>query len=498
DPSAAFSGNITVEPCFPCAAPSAVIFGPAAISQPCFHHADSSSSNSNSNSSSSSSSLLQIASMVPPSFDASLSFDPSGRSIWRNVTWALWHPDGNYSASAQDGWTILQDAIDRTNRLTHPNDRLVLSLTADEAAGLPSHSGYGLTVTLVSWLGTTSSETVEFSKPAASDAAPPVWILGPRVHSFRLSEGIRASAEAARVCGGGHSPASWLWTSSAEWIVGGPDGLTNASGRSPQLYLPAPLPVVHGQSIQLQVKAVYDGSIPGGSTQSSIVTMTAIGAVPYAYVYGPSGDVPNDSVLVFNATSSRDPDTTPDMQQLEFSWDCRREDYPNPCFTGTEQGDWDTTPGVWQVPASLLTAGIRHTITVTVNKVVPEQTSALASSASLEFRPRRAEEPFPRGTLTRQCAIAAALANGVCVSPHNADEDLTLMLEVAPDYMDAGVSWSSTEVPGASDLPVSIGPVANAYIFTIPATLLRTVNRQMITVTATMGYNGYTGAAVTT
>ncbi|GLI60904.1 hypothetical protein VaNZ11_003135, partial [Volvox africanus] len=109
-------------------------------------------------------------------------------------------------------------------RLLNPNDRLFLSLTVDEAARLPPHSGYGLRVTLVSWLGTASSETVEFSKFAAPDVAPPVWISGPRDQSFRLSEGFRASAEAGQVCGGGG--AYWRWTSPSDWLVLGPEDLT--------------------------------------------------------------------------------------------------------------------------------------------------------------------------------------------------------------------------------------------------------------------------------
>jgi hypothetical protein len=69
---------------------------------------------------------------------------------------------------------------------------------------------------------------------------------------------------------------------------------------------------------------------------SSNVTMVAVGSVPVPDLAGPSGDFPDDQRIDLNATASYDPDTLASLQQLSFSWACRREDHPTPCFTGTQ------------------------------------------------------------------------------------------------------------------------------------------------------------------
>ncbi|GIL88894.1 hypothetical protein Vretimale_16895 [Volvox reticuliferus] len=453
DSSVTFSGNATLQVCSSCALPNPVIVGPSAIEPPCGGD-----------------DLVNAAGAVPPSFDASLSSHPSGRTAWTNVVWSLSETGG--VAAGRD---ILRAVVNRTNSITNPNDRLKLKLTLNESTNLPQGQGYTISVTLTSWLNTTRSVSWSFNK--GGDSSPPsVKVVGPAVQQFLLSSGLRVGAEAGQVCGG--KAVNWLWNST--WV-----GWSGGGVVLQQLFLSPPLMAKHGTEIKLRIYASFDGS----STSSyDEVTMIGLGSKPIARIRGRAGKVSKTGTLVFNATSSRDPDTTPEMQQLEFSWDCRREDYPNPCFTGTEQGDWDTTPGVWQIPASLLTAGIRHTITVTVNKVVPIGTSALTSSTSMQFEVAEAGS-FPTGTLSRMCSPDQ------CAKPHNTADDLAIMLA-----MDAGFStgitviWASEDVPSIATLK-AVQKANGAFFLTVPSAILPT-NLDEISISAKMtSKDGATGLA---
>ncbi|GFR51061.1 hypothetical protein Agub_g13383 [Astrephomene gubernaculifera] len=468
DSTLVFTGSVTVDSCTACVVPKVALAGPSAITTPC---TDSSSS----------SSLLQAAGAVPPSFDASLSYDPSGRTTWSNVQWSL--ADSSGSAG---GRATLQAAIDRTNAVSSPNSRLVLSLMTTEANSLPE-STYTLQATLTSWLGTSASKTFSFAK-TGDDAPPAVKIVGPAVQTFRLSSGMRVSAAVGQVCSG--RTLSWLWTSPSGWSA-----IPEAGSSAQQLYVAAPVAAVHGQDIVLRVNVSYAG-ISSVAAGTDTVTMTAVGAAPSAKLSGPSGDVADDTTLVFNATTSTDPDTTRDLQSLSYTWDCKREDYPAPCFTGADQGDSTSSPGVWQLAPGLLTSGVLHTITVTVSKAVSQGASPLSATASVSFKPRSTALPFPRGTLSRQCSAAE------CASPHNTDKDLTLMLVMESQFREATVTWSSAEIDGiagvnATAATLTDGSPSGTYLLTIPSAYLPT-NLAAATITAKMLLNGLDGSAMVT
>ncbi|GLI60874.1 hypothetical protein VaNZ11_003092 [Volvox africanus] len=448
-PSATFSGNVTLQTCSNCATPNPVILGPSAMEAPCAGD-----------------NLLNAAAAVPPSFDASRSSHPSGRLAWKNVVWSV-------TAGPTAGQTLLSAIISRTNNITNPNDRLQLKLTLNESIELAEGQGYTIRVTLTSWLGTTNSTSFVFKKEGSS-SPPAVKVVGPRVQQFLLSSGLRVGAEAGQVCAG--KAVNWLWTST--WA-----GFPGNGVATQQLYLAPPLLAKHGTEIKLRISASYSGS---NISSYDEVTMVTLGSKPIARVRGPSGKVPSNGTLIFNATSSRDPDITPDLQQLQYSWECRREDYPNPCFNGAEQGD-QSTDGVWQIPASLLTTEIRHTIIVTVNKVVPIGTSPLASTASTEFE-LSAPGSFPTGNLTRQCSPDQ------CAKPHNTADDLVVLLTLDTDFITGTtVVWESKDVPGISTL-TAVRTVTGAIMLSLPSAILPT-NLDEISITAKLTWKGVGGLA---
>lgn len=162
----------------------------------------------------------------------------------------------------------------------------------------------------------------------------------------------------------------------------------------------------------------------------------------------------------------------------------RREDYPTPCFSGAAQGDTASTPGVWVLPPGLLASSVIHTVTVSVAKPAAAGTAPLTSSASVTFRPRPAAEPFPRGTLTRQCAPAA------CAVPHATDQPLVVRLDLAASYTDAAVAWSSPDIAASALASVASAATDAAippgvHYLTVAAAALP-ATRGSVTLTATL------------
>ncbi|KAG2441728.1 hypothetical protein HXX76_003343 [Chlamydomonas incerta] len=379
------------------------------------------------------SSLLSAANAAPPQFDASLSTDPSGHAQWANVQWAV--PAGAPGSAASKA--VLQ-------------------------------------VTMTSWLTTSATATATFAR-ASSNSAPTLTVLGASSQPFRIIDGLGAGAQAAAVCKG--KSLEWKWNST--W-----PGLPSAGVAGQTLWLQGPVPAINGQSIPLVVTANYVGD--SSTAASATVTMIAVGSNPVAVLSGPTGDVPDNEQIVLNATASSDPDTTRALQQLSFRWTCRREDFPAPCFTGASQGNQDSVPGVWTLPAGLLTAGKTHVFTVTVVKdaAAGSTASALTASQSLSLRPRSTAVPFPRGNLTRQCAAAG------CGSPHPTDSSLTVMLTIGTEFVASTVSWSSGEAAGVAGLTAASaantpGMPPGVHTLTVPSSVLPT-NRPSITITATM------------
>lgn len=230
---------LQVAPCAACVAPRVLLSGPSVVGpSPCGPSAaggdgagtnvtSSTSMNSTRNTTTSSNStseaarttntssitrnatpllpyLLGTAAALPPTFDASRSYDPSGRATWANVRWslapltAISPTPTNITAAAAASRAALQAAIDRTNALQTPRSRLRLSLTASEVDALDESLSYGLTVTITSWLRTAATATWRFAKAPVGGAVGTlaVAVVGPASQRFRLASGLRAEAEA--------------------------------------------------------------------------------------------------------------------------------------------------------------------------------------------------------------------------------------------------------------------------------------------------------------
>ncbi|GIM01490.1 hypothetical protein Vretimale_6287 [Volvox reticuliferus] len=470
--SRAFEGTVEVRACDSCVSPTAVLTGPATISLTSCESASAS-----------------FMPRVPPTFDASNSNDPSGRAVWADVTWTTVSlsqtpgpqpPDLN-AITATRAVAPVQASMERANRLVNMSDRLILALTWTEVESLRAGFTYTLEVKLTSWLDTSSIASTSFAV-YANNSNPTVAISGPAVQTAKISSGLRLSAEVVGgVCKG--RTVTWSWTSPTGW-----SGLPASVQSGQQLIIKGPLKnVTHGQSISLRVTATYSG---GGSGSADVVVV-ASGSAPLASLKGPMGDVLDNTTLLFNATASSDPDNPSEPRgALKYSWDCRRSDYPTPCFTSSEQGSQEQ--GLWTLPPGLLSSGIWHTITVTVYKNVNEGATPLSATSSVSFRPRSATTPFPRGTLSRLCAAAA------CSAPHSTDRNLTVLLQLAAPYNTAStaatviVTWASAEAPAVSGLTAvtaitnpSSGLPAGAFQLTIPAAFLPSA-QSSITITANL------------
>ncbi len=183
--------------------------------------------------------LLATAAAMPPTFDASRSYDPSGRATWAGVRWSLAPLTAipntltNITAVAAASRAVLQAAVDRTNALPTPRSRLRLYLTAAEADALDESLSYGLTVTLTSWLRTAATATWRFAKAPAGGAGGTlaVAVVGPASQRFRLASGLRAEAEVAACPGAGVTTllragngerAAWAWVRGLRLASEGP------------------------------------------------------------------------------------------------------------------------------------------------------------------------------------------------------------------------------------------------------------------------------------
>ncbi|GIL67802.1 hypothetical protein Vafri_21078 [Volvox africanus] len=484
--SRAFEGTVEVWLCDSCVSPTAVLTGPATISLTSCESA--------------SASFMSAAALRPPViFDASQSNDPSGRAVWADVTWTTVSlsqmpgpeaPDLN-AITATRAVASMQAAMGRVNSLAKISDRLILALNSTEVEALSAGFTYTLEVTLTSWLNTSSTANTSFVV-YAGNAIPTVAISGPATQTAKITSGLRLSAEVVGGACKGRTLA-WNWTSPSGWL-----GLPASGQSGQQLTIKGPLRnVIHGQSISLRVTATYSG----GGSGSAEVLVVASGSPPLASLKGPAGDVLDNTTLVFNASASSDPDNPSDPRgALKYSWECRRSDYPTPCFASSEQGSQGQ--GLWTLPPRLLSSDVWHTITATVYKNVTEGATPLSATSSVSFRPRSATSPFLRGTLSRLCAATA------CSAPHSTDRDLTVLLQLAAPYNTAStaagitVTWSSTEAPAVSGLSAvtattnpSSGLAAGAFQLTIPTAFLPSAESS-ITITATLVMTVATSASV--
>jgi hypothetical protein len=200
------------------------------------------------------------------------------------------------------------------------------------------------------------------------------------------------------------------------------------------LVIPGPVAgVTAGTPVTATLTANFKGAAPGTET-TVVVGLTPQASPISAVLRGPSGDVRADRPITLNAASSVDPDDPSNNTLLEVEWNCQREDFPNPCFTGT---DFGTQSGLtWTIPAGLLSPDLKHLFTVNLAKGTdPNKKEA---SAFLVVTPKAAA--IPTGRLVRVCAGAA------CPKKHSADVPLALSLVTDAASAGATVAWTSDQV----------------------------------------------------
>eukprot|EP00775_Hariotina_reticulata_P010860 gene10860-11014_t len=345
---ASFSGNIKVVTCIDCTAPVAVLTGPEVIAEAC-----------------------EISQGSPAVFDASYSYDPSGRPL-ASITWG-----GGDVANP-----VLSQVINSANAIN--SNRLLLPQSM--IAQLPDGS-YSLSVTVRSFLGQQHTALLTFNK-TGSGAVPVISIVGGPSQQFKLSEGLNLASflEPSSVCSGKMVQYSWESGDGAWEGV-----LTNYSRKN--LVLQAPLPAVAGGRYPLVLRARFKGSLEAATARA---TVTAVGSPLSISLVGPAGDVRSGTTISLNAGGSLDPDDPKGLKPMMFSWDCQREDYPHPCFETTDQGE--ISGARWNLPVQLLAVDKAHRITVTATKGIR------SGQASLTVVPRSPQLAIPTGWLSRDCA----------------------------------------------------------------------------------------------
>lgn len=215
----------------------------------------------------------------------------------------------------------------------------------------------------------------------------------------------------------------WSWTS-LDW-ANFPDGYTRKD-----LVIPGPVAgVTANTSITVTLTAKFKGQADVTATTVDVV-LTPLASPISVVLRGPSGDVRADRAITLNAASSVDPDDPSNNTPMEVVWSCQREDFLNPCFTGTNFGSQNGL--TWRIPAGLLSPDLKHVFSVDLKK------GTKRDSAFMVVTPKAAA--IPTGRLVRVCAGAA------CPEKHSADMPLALSLVTDAASAGATIAWTSDQV----------------------------------------------------
>lgn len=274
---APFTGAVALAACAAdCAEPFAVIAGPETVPKPCQGAGGASSFSSSSD-----------GDVV---FDASRSFDPSGRPL-ASVQWSVVAPA---TPAARDA--ALVAAVARQANQTR------LALGAADLAAIAA-GDHALRVTVASVFGGSAAATKQL-RVVASGAAPVIDLADAgATRRYSRGEGLRLSA-AVSACDGAAVTFSWAGddaeTRSVPWAA-----LASAPRTDrPTLMLPGPVRARHGDAHVLTLSAAVQG---GGPPATASVRVVAEGSPLVAALKGPS-DYRVSSVALLSASDSFDPD----------------------------------------------------------------------------------------------------------------------------------------------------------------------------------------------
>jgi REJ domain len=223
-------------------------------------------------------------------------------------------------------------------------------LPASSIPKLPDGT-YTLRVVVSSFLGKTAAAELTFTKMGPG-SAPVISIVGEAVQRFEISRGAKVSSslEASSVCAG--KSVQYLWESIDVDGAGAPAlwAAVPPGYSRKDLNLAGPVAAAEaGKQYRLRLTAKFAGATQIATAE---VTLEAVGAPLVAQLKGPSGDVKSDKTVTLDAGTSSDPDDPQGSKPMTFTWDCVREDFPQPCFASTNRGD--QVGAKWSLPASLL------------------------------------------------------------------------------------------------------------------------------------------------
>eukprot|EP00887_Chlorella_sp_A99_P005110 scaffold25.g5110.t1 len=314
-----------------------------------------------------------------------------------------------------------------------------------QRASMPA-GNYAFTLTAANWLGAQGSATFSFAKQPGT--LPDVSVLGGTEQEFAIASGIRLSAyvDLSSVCPGKPSTCaasrapgkamSYQWTETS--------GLLSTSFVADRQTLAIRGPVAgltDGQALAFTLNA----SLTGLGSVIVPVSLTARASPVAAVLRGPRGDVLGSAALVWDATSSLDPDDlsnlTPFRRALgrvgHFTWDCSAYDSSTQqaslCFSGA----MPAVGGRLTVPGGTFTPGLAYTVSVTATK----GSRSDADTATISVLSTGGATP-PTGTITRFCP------GGACPKKHSPSEPLRLLYALDDPSLasDTTYAWTSPDV----------------------------------------------------
>lgn len=219
----------------------------------------------------------------------------------------------------------------------HPTrDKQVLTIPVESLPGIPE-GPFKLQVLVTNIFNVSSASQARAVKHNSTDA--PLFELDKSANAFHPASGFVVEARPL--------PASCVFARTVwDWSTDIPNVSLEASSTGTSVALSAwdlVGNVEEGKPYTITLRASYEGS---DVVAVDHVTLTAVGSPLSVSLAGPSGTVPMDGNLTFDASGSYDPDD-PDNAgtQLSYLWTCINDIDRSPCF-GSPAGD-----GLWMLDA---------------------------------------------------------------------------------------------------------------------------------------------------
>lgn len=381
-------------------------------------------------------------------------------------TWCLTGDFGPGRAITKYAWkqvgsagdVVINAAVDAANSANGGTGAPQLTIPGTMLSKIPA-GAYTISLTVTNRMGASNSNTFSFSKVAAG-VAPVVTIAGGlSSYSFKWSEGISLTTQllASSVCSNSKVEWSWRVYDWPEFNASFPQGYTKKD-----LVVPGPIAPTATYP-KASVAARF-----ASRTEATVLNITLYGQASELrpVLRGPSGSVRMDRTIVLNATSSMDPDDPANsITPFSIAWDCRRSDWPTPCYTGRPFGSQQELS--WSFEGSNLAAGVEYTFTATLSK----HGRYGSYPASLKLTPT--SDPVPTGRIVRVCAAH------VCPTIHTSVDPLPLSIVADAGSEGAVVSWSSDQVPSISsfnghlDINIPADQLPSSGAVTVTATLTK-------------------------